>query len=266
LSATFPAAANINDVAFPVSLVCFGTRAADGAGDNFIWKGANFRALYDNSAGTANLMQGHHVTSATEPDAVSTNTFKVADGSTHIAMTISAGMVVKLYKNGTEVSYTSQATGTGTPSSDAASDLIFALNSVTHAAYYNVELSAANITSLYNGGAGVNCYTVQPSAILVSTDAAGPTITAQPTNQTVFYGATATFNITATGTGTLHYQWKFNGSNVGSDSSSYARTNCVFTDDDAAITCDVTDDNGTTTSSTAYLFVPVSANAFLFKG
>src|SRR5579862_2441638 len=38
-----------------------------------------------------------------------------------------------------------------------------------------------------------------------------PTITAQPANQTVAVGQTATFSLTATGSGTLSYQWSNNG-------------------------------------------------------
>jgi hypothetical protein len=41
-----------------------------------------------------------------------------------------------------------------------------------------------------------------------------PIITSQPTNQTVTAGGTATFNVTATGTLPLSYQWNFNGTNV----------------------------------------------------
>ena len=66
----------------------------------------------------------------------------------------------------------------------------------------------------------------QPGSNVVSsapytTDAAGtaPTITVQPANQTVTAGATATFSVTATGSG-LTYQWRRNGTNIGSATSS----------------------------------------------
>jgi hypothetical protein len=84
--------------------------------------------------------------------------------------------------------------------------------------------------------------------------ATGPTITSQPTNQTVYAGQNATFNITATGTGTVHYQWKFNGSNVGSDQNSYTRTT-VIGDNGGTVQCVVTDDNGSTNSNTVTLTV-----------
>jgi hypothetical protein len=41
-----------------------------------------------------------------------------------------------------------------------------------------------------------------------------PSITSQPTNQTVNVGGTATFNVTASGTVLLSYQWNFNGTNI----------------------------------------------------
>jgi hypothetical protein len=41
-----------------------------------------------------------------------------------------------------------------------------------------------------------------------------PTITMQPTNQTVIMTGTATFGLTATGTVSLSYQWKFNTTNI----------------------------------------------------
>src|SRR6266545_1018865 len=41
-----------------------------------------------------------------------------------------------------------------------------------------------------------------------------PLITSQPVNQTVVAGATVTFNAAAIGSGTLTYQWRFNGTNL----------------------------------------------------
>ena len=43
---------------------------------------------------------------------------------------------------------------------------------------------------------------------------AQPVITIQPTNQTVFYRSSVRFNVAATGTGPLTYQWQFNGTNL----------------------------------------------------
>ena len=96
-------------------------------------------------------------------------------------------------------------------------------------------------------------------SVTVSAGASGPTIGTQPTNQTARIGATATYTIAATTSGgTLSYQWKFNGSNVGTNSATYARSGVVLGDHGGSVTCDVTDSNGTTTSSAASLTVAVT--------
>jgi uncharacterized repeat protein (TIGR02543 family) len=41
-----------------------------------------------------------------------------------------------------------------------------------------------------------------------------PSITVQPQNQTVIAGTTVTLGVTASGTAPLHYQWRFNGTNI----------------------------------------------------
>jgi hypothetical protein len=85
--------------------------------------------------------------------------------------------------------------------------------------------------------------------------AIGPTITSQPSSTTKFIGDTATFSVSATGTGTLHYQWKKDGVNVGTDSSSYTTPILDFSYNNSVYTVVVTDDNGSTTSSNALLTV-----------
>jgi len=83
-----------------------------------------------------------------------------------------------------------------------------------------------------------------------------PTINTQPVSQTCYVGQTSTFTISATTSGgTLHYQWKDDGSNVGTDSSSYTTATAVLTDANSLITCVVSDDNGSTTSSTVIWYV-----------
>src|SRR5206468_8104356 len=59
------------------------------------------------------------------------------------------------------------------------------------------------------------------------TTPAGPTpplITTQPLSQSVAVGSNATFNVTASGTGPLSYQWLFNGGAIdGATASSYTQ-------------------------------------------
>lgn len=106
---------------------------------------------------------------------------------------------------------------------------------------------------------GIHAFQVLPAA-------AGPTINTHPQNSTVYQGQTANFTISATGTGTLHYQWKDDGSNVGTDSNSYTTAATVLGDNGAQITCVVTDDNGNATSNAATLTVIPTASIAWLRG
>jgi hypothetical protein len=58
-----------------------------------------------------------------------------------------------------------------------------------------------------------------------------PAISAQPQNQNVIAGTTASFSVSATGTAPLSYQWRLNGTNLsGATSSSYTKSNAQPTD------------------------------------
>ncbi len=85
--------------------------------------------------------------------------------------------------------------------------------------------------------------------------APGPTITTQPQSQTVTEGQTATFNVVATGSGALSYQWKKGLANVGTNASSYTTPATVLADNGASFTVAVTDSLGTTVSNPAILNV-----------
>jgi len=58
--------------------------------------------------------------------------------------------------------------------------------------------------------------------------AVAPTITMQPTNQTVFLGSTATFSVSAVGTAPLFYQWQKDGNPIaGATNATYNLTNVL---------------------------------------
>ena len=80
---------------------------------------------------------------------------------------------------------------------------------------YNRALSSNEVAAIYASGAAGKCKA--PS---------GPTITAQPQNQTVAGGSSATFTVTAGGTAPLSYQWQYNGANLsGATSASLTLAN-----------------------------------------
>ena len=85
---------------------------------------------------------------------------------------------------------------------------------------------------------------------------AAPTITAQPQKITVNVGQNATFSVTATGSGTLTYQWSRGGTAIsGATSASYTLQSVAATDNGAAFSCTVTNSGGSSPSSAATLTV-----------
>lgn len=103
--------------------------------------------------------------------------------------------------------------------------------------------------------------------IIKAAVASGPTIDTPPSAAHKAVGETATFTVTAsaTGGGTLSYQWKVGGVNVstgsGGTTASYTTAALALTDDGNGYTCAVTEtggtSDGTNTSSSATLRVGV---------
>lgn len=90
----------------------------------------------------------------------------------------------------------------------------------------------------------------------------GPTIDVQPQNATVVEGATHQFSVTATGTGTITYQWRKNTVPIGgATASTYTIPPAQLSDNGASFDVECTDDNGTTTSDPAILTVTAAASA-----
>jgi hypothetical protein len=93
--------------------------------------------------------------------------------------------------------------------------------------------------------------------ISVNDRAAAITIVTQPANQSIQVGQTATFNVIATGTGTLSYQWmKDKVALVGGTSASYTTPAAVLADSGSAFSVKITDSTGgSLTSASATLTV-----------
>ncbi|MHC4442870.1 MAG: immunoglobulin domain-containing protein [Planctomycetota bacterium] len=95
----------------------------------------------------------------------------------------------------------------------------------------------------------------------VEAPTSGPTITQQPQPQNVCAGETATFSVSATGTGTLTYRWQKDQTDLsdGGDISgaTTATLQILNTDgaDEGNYRCVVTDDNGSTNSDEAALTI-----------
>ena len=98
------------------------------------------------------------------------------------------------------------------------------------------------------------------ATLTVNAAAMAPTITTQPSNQSVTVGQTATFSVTATGTAPLNYQWQKNSANIsGATASSYTTPATATTDNGAKFDVVVSNSAGSKTSSMATLTVSAAA-------
>ncbi len=119
-------------------------------------------------------------------------------------------------------------------------------------------------TTAADNGATFRCVVTNTAGSAISHNAKltvriPPAVTAQPQNQTVPLGETASFSITATGTAPLSYQWQKNGSDIsGATAASYTTSVTTEGDDGATFRCVVTNAAGTATSSSATLTVDLS--------
>ncbi len=120
-----------------------------------------------------------------------------------------------------------------------------------------VTMYGASISGGYGGSTGTTVLT-----ITVNPAAVAPSITAQPGNQTVTAGQTATFSVSATGTAPLSYQWKKNGANItGATSSSYTTPATTTADSGSTFSVVVTNSAGNATSNNGTLTVNAAAVA-----
>ncbi len=104
--------------------------------------------------------------------------------------------------------------------------------------------------------------TSSAATLTVNAAPVGPSITAQPQNQSVTVGQTATFSVTATGTAPLSYQWQKKSMNIaGATNSSYTTPATLSGDNGATFDVVITNTAGTITSANATLTVNAAAVA-----
>ncbi|HLY11134.1 MAG TPA: malectin domain-containing carbohydrate-binding protein, partial [Planctomycetota bacterium] len=92
--------------------------------------------------------------------------------------------------------------------------------------------------------------------IIASGGGSGPTITTQPSNQTVTAGQPATFSVTASGTAPLSYQWQKNGTDIaGATGASYTTPPTTSGDNGSILSVVVSNSAGSVTSQSVSLTV-----------
>ncbi len=153
---------------------------------------------------------------------------------------------------------TQQFTATGTYSDNSTNDVtlkaVWTSSNTSNATVSNVGLAT---------GAGVGTSTIEASLggktnstqLTVTTTAVAPAISTQPADKSVTEGQTATFSVVASGTAPLTYQWKKNGTNVGTNTSSYTTPVTVLADNGAKFSVVVSNATGSVTSADATLTV-----------
>jgi hypothetical protein len=117
-----------------------------------------------------------------------------------------------------------------------------------------VTSGTATATRLTDTTFSVSQESADAVCVVYFSEILGPTITQQPARDTVLAGTTAEFSVSATGTGTLAYQWQRKRQagafgNVGTNSNTYSFVATVADNFDS-VKVSITDDNGTTTSNT----------------
>ncbi|MFA5343012.1 MAG: Ig-like domain-containing protein [Kiritimatiellia bacterium] len=101
-----------------------------------------------------------------------------------------------------------------------------------------------------------NAFGAVTSASATLTVNSAPEIVAQPVDQTVAAGQTATFNVTAIGTEPISYQWRRNGVAIeGATDDSYTTPEAVFDDNGATYSVAISNAFGAVTSAGANLTV-----------
>jgi len=94
-----------------------------------------------------------------------------------------------------------------------------------------------------------------------SSTATVPTITTQPTSQSVTEGASVSFTVVADGTATLTYQWRKGGTSISGATSATYSISAVASSDAGSYDVVVTNSAGSVTSSAATLTVTSSTGA-----
>jgi len=122
----------------------------------------------------------------------------------------------------------------------------------------NASLTLTDVQSNQAGNYAVlvtNAYGSAMSSNAVLTVLIPPGIQTSPTNQTVFVGDAATFNVIATGSLPLNYQWSFNGTNLDGTTNAWLTLGNVNTNNAGDYLVVVTNLCGGATSSVATLTV-----------
>ena len=231
------------------------TVEATGTSPNFQWKkgdsdipGANSSTYTTPATSLADSGTKYSVVVSNDLGTVTSND---ASLTVTVKPAITTQPVSQVVATGQTASFSVAATGTEPLAyqwKKDGSDIAGATSS-TYKPVSSGELNGAKFSVVVTNSAG----TVTSNEAVLSDVAIGT----EPTNQTAYTGQTATFSVTASGTG-LAYQWKKNGTDIsGATNSSYTTPAATSADIGTALAYSVVVSNsaGTVTSTSATLTV-----------
>jgi hypothetical protein len=227
-----------NGVALPGqttnSLVVFPAVAGD--------DGAVYRVIVTGDAGNATSDPATlTVESVPQPPLILTQ-----PQATEVTVGAIASFSVSAQSQGGTLSYQWRRNGVDLAGATAASYTTPAVVAGDDGALFAVRVSSSNGTSVLSGDARL---TVVGALV-------APTITVQPRDVSVGAGQAASFSVTATGSPTLHYQWKRNGADItGATALSYTTPATVQGDNGAVFSVVVSNGAGNAPSNNATLTV-----------
>jgi Domain of unknown function (DUF4091)/Immunoglobulin domain/Immunoglobulin I-set domain len=202
--------------------------------------GAAFTVVVSNTVGSA----------TSNPAALTVNAATVAPSikTQPTSQTVTAGQTA---------SFSVAATGTAPLSYQWQRNGV-AIGGATLSRYTTPATTSSDNGALFTVAVSNTTGSVTSNAATLTVNAAPvpPSITAQPTSQTVTAGQTASFSVAATGTAPLSFQWQRNGANIaGAISSSYTTPTTTTSDSGSTFLVLVSNTGGTVTSSAATLTV-----------
>ena len=152
--------------------------------------------------------------------------------------------------------YYGSASGTYTNRADVGDVTNASVSGLFQGNTYYFAVTAYDDSGLESVPSSEVSYTVPPATNSV----VAPTITGQPASQTVPAGATASFQLTATGSAPLSYQWRFNGASIANATGSALTLNNVQPSQAGGYSAVVANSAGSVTSAVAQLTVQVPTN------